>query len=359
MGFTVRTFNQILSDMILWIASHAAQITDMNPGSIIRSFCEATSNSIEEVYVAVYLGFRRELEFLKERVFDFARKTGTKASGFVTFSRTGSSGIATIPAGTIVKTASGLRFPTTAVGTIQNGFTSSSPVPVSAEVEGKTYNVAIGTVIIIESDLTGVDSVTNAAAMAGGVDAESDYAYHSRFQQYMEGLGKANISGLIAGALSVDQIISASVVEHFPALANVNAHVYVDDGSTGGVGATKLAEVQAVIDGDGTSANQGYRAAGVNVVVVAPGQVIQAVTLTVSAISTGVDLTQLAIDVKAAITDYINGLGVGDDIIFTKLIAAVMSVFGVADAVISVPSGNVTISPSQVGRVGTITLTVV
>jgi uncharacterized phage protein gp47/JayE len=359
MGFTVRTFNQILSDMILWITSHASQITDMNPGSIIRSFCEATGNAIEEVYVAIYLGFRRELEFLKERVFDFQRKTGTKASGHVTFSRVGLAGVATIPSGTIAKTGSGLRFFTTQVGTIADGFTSSSPVPVTAENVGKTYNVVIGSVTIIESDLTGVDSVTNAIAMAGGVDAESDYAYHARFQEYMEGLGKANIAGLIVGALSVDQIISASVVEHFPPLSNVNVHLYVDDGSTGGVSAGKLAEVQAVIDGDGTSANQGYRAAGVNVVVVAPGQIIQDVTLTISVISTGVALNQLAIDVKAAITDYINGLGVGEDIIFTKLIAAIMSVFGVADVVISVPTANVTISPSQVGRVGTIALAVV
>jgi uncharacterized phage protein gp47/JayE len=79
----------------------------------------------------------------------------------------------------------------------------------------------------------------------------------------------------------------------------------------------------------------------------------------VTPLSTGVDATQMALDVKSAITDYVNGLAVGEDIIFTKLIAAVMSVFGVADTTISVPSGNVTISPSQVGRVGTITLTVV
>jgi uncharacterized phage protein gp47/JayE len=358
MGFTVRTFNQILSDMILWVVSHASQITDMNPGSIIRSFCEATSNSIEEVYVAVYLGFRRELEFLKERVFDFRRKTGTKSSGFVTFGRTGSSGTVTIPLGTVVKTSSGLRFVTTVVGSILNGFTTSSPIPASAEEVGKVYNVAPATITILDSDLTGVETVTNANAMTGGVDVESDYAYHSRFQQYLEGLGRANLSGLITGALEVAQITSASVVEHFPAVANVNAHLYVDDGSTGGVSSTKIAEVQSNIDGDGTSENPGYRAGGVNVVVAAPGQVIQAVTLTITPLTTGVDQNQMVIDAKTAITDYINGLGIGEDIVFTKLIAAVMSVFGVADTTISVPSSNVSISPSQVGRVGTITITV-
>jgi uncharacterized phage protein gp47/JayE len=358
MGFTVKTFDQILGDMILWIASHSPQISDMNPGSVIRSFCEASANSIEEVYVAVYLGFRRELEFLKERAFDFARKTGTKASGSVVFSRTSSSGDVTIPTGTKLKTNSGLRFVTQEDGLIANGFTSSSAVDVIAEDVGKAYNVASSTVVIIEEDISGVDSVTNSNPMVNGVDVESDYAYHSRFQAYMEGLGKANIAGLVAGALSVDQITAASVVEHFPPIANVNAHLYVDDGSTGGVSTDKLAEVQLVIDGDGSAEYPGYRAAGVNVVVAKPTAVVQNVTLTVYAITSGVDTSKMASDVQTAITDYINGLGIGDDIIHAELIQRVMEVFGVFDCSISTPAANVSIAGNQVARAGTITVTV-
>jgi len=358
MAFTVKTFNQILADMILWITSHAAQITDMNPGSVIRSFCEATSNSIEEVYVAVYLGFRRELEFLKERTFDFARKTGTKADADVVFSRTGTSGDVTIPLGTKVKTVSGLRFFTTAVGTIVNGFTVSGNVPVEAEEVGKAYNVSSATIIIIEDDITGVEFVTNANPATGGVDVESDYAYHSRFQRYLEGLGKANLAGVIAGALSVDQITSASIVEHFPPLANVNAHLYVDDGSSLGVSAAKLAEVQSVIDGDGTAENPGYRAAGVNIVVAKPSVVTQNVTVVVTAVSEGVDINQLIADVQVAIVDYVNSLGIGADIIYAELVAAVMGVFGVFDCTFSTPTANVIISATQVGRVGTLSVTV-
>ncbi len=358
MAFTIKTFNQILADMILWITSHVAQITDMNPGSVIRSFCEATSNSVEEVYVAVYLGFRRELEFLKERTFDFARKTGTKADAEVVFSRTGTSGDVTIPLGTKVKTTSGLRFFTTFVGTIANGFSASGNVPVEAEEVGKAYNVGSATITIIEDDITGVEFVTNANPATGGVDVESDYAYHSRFQKYLEGLGKANLAGLIAGALSVDQITSASVVEHFPPAANVNAHLYVDDGSALGVSTAKITEVQGVIDGDGTSENPGYRAAGVNVVVAKPGVVTQAVTAVVTAITSGVDITQLVADVKTAIIDYVNGLGIGSDIIHAELVAAAMGVFGVFDCVFSAPTTNVSIAANQVGRVGTLSVTV-
>ena len=188
------------------------------------------------------------------------------------------------------------------------------------------------------------------------VSQETTHEFKKRFQAYIEGLGKASIAGLIAGALSVDGITSASVVEYFPPSANVNARVYIDDGSVDGVSVAKVAEVQSIIDGDGTESNPGYRAAGVNVVVAAPGVVTQAVTMSVTA-TEGVDLDQLEIDIASALTTYVNTLGVGADIIYNELIASVMSVYGVADCNITTPAANVSVSDTQVGRLGTVTIT--
>lgn len=357
MAFTIKSYEEILANMITWIVANSSKITDITPGSVIRSFCEGAALSIEEVYVAVYLGYRRYLNNVQSTIFDFERKSGTKASTEVVFSRTGTSGDVTIPTGTRLKTPSGLRFLTTEEGTISDGSSDSGSVEVQAEETGTSYNVSGDSITVLEDTISGVDTVTNALAATGGVNQESDISYKKRFQDYIEGLGRSNIAGLSAGALGVEGITSVSVVELFPPVGNVNVDLYIDDGSPGGVSPDKLNEVQSVIDGDGTEENPGYRAAGVNVVVKGPGIVTQDIDVTVTILA-GVDTDQLQSDVGDNLTEYVNNLGVGGDIVYNELIAAVMEVFGVEDCDVTDPSANVTIADTQVGRVGTITLTV-
>jgi len=354
-NFSVKTFDQIVSDMTAWIIANAPSITDMSPGSVIRSFVEGASLSIEEVYVACYLGFRRYLNNVQETVFDFARKTGTKAKVNVVFSRLVAGAQVDIPEGTRLKTASGLRFILDSATYIGNGLTASASVPVTADEVGSNYNVGSGTITTIEDSISGVDSVTNALAATGGVNVESDIAYKNRFQSYIEGLGKSNLAGLRFGAMSVEGITSASIVELFPPVAGVNVDLYVDDGTSIGLTSDQIAEVQAVIDGDGTEENPGYRAAGINVQVKQPGRITQNVSATLSILS-GVDTDQLKKDVIDALTNYVNTLGVGADIVYNELIASIMGVFGVIDVSLTLPAANVGVAATQVGRLGTVTL---
>lgn len=353
MAYTIKRFDQIVQDMVSYIISNSSQISDLTPGSVIRSFCEATSLSLEEVYVAVYLGFRRQLRTIHQRTFDFPQKTGVKSSTEIRLSRTGTTGDVTIPSGTEIATGTGLTFLTTAEATISDGDTDSNLVGAEAEEVGSQYNVPGGSITVIVDD-TDADTVTNPNAAVNGVDAESELAYRRRFLDFIEGLGRTNRAGLRAGALSVEGITSVSVEELFPPVSNVNVRVYVDDGSSNGVDSEKVTEVQSTIDGDGTDENPGYRGAGVNVEVLAPAVVTQNIELDVTTVS-GIDSDQVDRNINTAITNYINGLGVGEDIIVSEIIAACMDVFGVTDTVVTTPASNVSITSSQVGRVGTIT----
>jgi len=355
-GYTIRDFDTIVSDMVAYIVAHSSQITDLNPGSVIRSFCEGTGLTVEELYIGVYLGFRRYLSNIKTDVFGFAKKAGVKATTNVVFHRAGSSGYVTIPSGTKVQTVSGLKFATTAQIQILNGENDSDPVEVEAEKVGVAYNVATDTITIMIDIIDGVDSVTNANAAVGGVDRETEYEFEKRFQVYIEGIGRTNVAGVVYGALSVDGITSASANELFPPVANVNVKLYIDDGSAGGVSSAKVDEVQAVIDGDGEN-EAGYRSAGVNVLVVAPSIVTQNVTMSVT-VASGVDVDQMKVDINTALTNYVNTLGIGADIVYNELIAAAMSVYGVVDCDITVPAANVTISSSEVGRLATVAISV-
>lgn len=356
MGYQIKPFAEILRDMTAWVISHSPSITDFSPGSIIRSYCEAVAMGIEEFYVSVYLGFSRTLNEIPTTVFDFPRKSGTQAGVGVVFSRlVAGSSVITIPSGTIVATLSGLRFITDSATTIDIGNTASASVGATAEEVGNDYNVGSASVIVLTSQITGVDSVNNPLAATGGVNSESDMAYKNRFQAYIEGLGRSNVAGLRAGALGVEGITSVSVVELFPPVAGVNVDLYIDDGTSTGVSSAQVAEVQDVIDGDGTSENPGYRSAGINVVVKKPTVVSQNVTATVYVVA-GADTAQIRLDIINAITNYMNTLGVGVNIIYNELIAAFLGAYGVTDVSLSVPSANVSITATQVGRVGAITL---
>jgi uncharacterized phage protein gp47/JayE len=355
MAFQIKNYDTILTDMVTWILAHTTKLSDLTPGSIIRSYCEAASVCLEELYVAVYMGFRRHLSEIPETVFEFNRNDGQKGSTGVIFTRSGSTGVLALPLGTRVSTASGLIYRTTVASQIDDGDTSSDPVNVEATDIGTVYNVPSSSITILLDSIDTVTAVNNSNAVVNGIDVESDYAFKKRFQAYIEGLGRSNIAGLVSGALSVSGITSASVQELFPPVANVNARLYIDNGTSGGVGSAIVAEVQAVIDGDGTETNPGYRSAGVNVQVIAATVVTQNVTVAASLLA-GVDGIQVVADINTAITNYINTLGVGADIIFNELIAAVMSVFGVVDCSVTLPTGNVTIAASQVARVGVITV---
>jgi len=357
MAYQIKAYDDIVSDMVAWIVATSPTITDLTPGSVIRSFCESAGLCLEELYVSVYLGFKRYLDQIQENVFDFQRKEGTKSSTYIIFTRTVPTvSVVTIPVGTYVETPSGLKFLTKEVAIIASNAATSNSVEVESDEVGTLYNVQASTITVISDSIDGADTVTNANAATGGVDSETEYQYKKRFQSYVEGLGKSNVAGLITGALSVEGITSVTVQELFPPVANVNVRLYADDGSVGSISAEKIAEVQAVIDGDGTEDNPGYRAAGVNVVVVAPAVVTQNITVAVTVIA-GVDGAQLSLDVNAAILSYVNNLGVGSDIILNEIIYAVMAVYGIADCSVTLPASNVAIATSQVGRAGTVTVT--
>jgi uncharacterized phage protein gp47/JayE len=357
MSYVVKSFDQIVSDFVAYVVANSSQITDLSPGSVIRSFCEAAGLALEEIYIGTYLGFKRYLDNIQETTFGFSRTAGVEATVDVVFSRSGSSGTIAIPAGTRVKTASGLRFVLSSASEIADGNNDSAASEVEADEVGTAHNVGAGTVTVMEDDVDGVETVTNALAATGGVDIETDHSYKSRFQAYIEGLGRSNIAGLIAGALSVSGITSASVDEIIPPVSNGNVKLFVDDGSSGGVSAAKVAEVQAEIDGDGTEASPGYRAAGVNVLVVSPATVTQNITMTAT-VADGVALDQAETDIITAVTTYVNNLGIGDDIIYNEIVSAVMSVFGVINCSLTLPAADVAITDAQVGRVGTFSVTV-
>lgn len=354
---TYKLYREILADMQAWMIANQDRVTDFNSGGVLASFLEASARQFEEAYVRVKTGFETYLPLLPYEVFGFERKPGLYAAGTVVFSRSDTSGAVSIPSGTIVGTESGILFETQEDGTIADGSTDSASVSIRASETGTAGNVPAGTVTTIVSTVAGVETVTNAAQLTGGQDDETITEFKRRFRQYIDGLGKSNVHGLVSAALAQEGVRSASLVEHFPPDSGIyNASLYIDDGA-GNAPDALIETVQTVIDGDGTEENPGHRAAGMNVRVLAPTAVT--VDLTVEIESDGSYSDEvIRSEVETAVEEYVNNLRLGDDLIVNRIREQIMAVAGVYDiTTMSAPASNTTIAANQIARFGTATIT--
>ncbi len=113
-----------------------------------------------------------------------------------------------------------------------------------------------------------------------------------------------------------------------------------------------IAEAQKVIDGDPADrANYpGYRAAGVQVFVIAP-TVYQQVIVASITFEEGYDPTTVLAKCSAAINRYINGLGINGDVVYSELVHVVQAVAGVYDVVFTSPTANTVIGEGELARV--------
>lgn len=112
-----------------------------------------------------------------------------------------------------------------------------------------------------------------------------------------------------------------------------------------------MQEVQKVLNGDprDLATYPGVKATGVKVKVRAP--VRTNITINTTVITAGGIVEEdLEVLIKDAIQNYVNSLGIGDDVIVAELITAVMGVDGVTDVKINTPSSNYIIPDGTIAR---------
>ena len=102
--FTVKRFETLVQEIAVQIVRRVPKITDLTPGSVLRSIVEGVSAVLSELYTKAFLGFRRLLGTVAQDAFSFERKGGTFSRGNVRFTRvSGTLGtVATIETGTQV-----------------------------------------------------------------------------------------------------------------------------------------------------------------------------------------------------------------------------------------------------------------
>jgi uncharacterized phage protein gp47/JayE len=284
--------------------------------------------------------------------FDFERKAGAAASGSVIFSRNAANAIpVTIPAGVGVSTSDGVEFITLAEGLILSSASDSNAVVASCTQIGAIGNVGAAQIDTIDYSVYGVDGVRNDVAFSGGVDMESDAEYRARFNEFIIGLGKSSNAGVRAAALSVNGVISVSLVEHFPAEDGYHLTVFAENGS-GSLPISIKNELNAIIIGNDTT--DGVRACGVNVRILAP-EIVRINIAILFHVTGGIPAGLIEAQIIKNITSYVNGLKIGES--YDKKVAYNIAIrqAGVFDIMTIMPS-TVEITKRQIIRLGTLTV---
>lgn len=245
--FQARNRIQILRDSVARVIARS-RLSGLTRNSVIFHLLAAAANEDAEQYYQMALlrqlfsidkatGSeldRRAAEIVPGRL---QRRTALFATGEVTFSRSGTTGVVNIPAGTLVaaRDAQGqIRYVTTAGGTIGNGDTASAAVPIVAQVAGSRANVEAGQINQIVSRTVGVQTVTNPAKLSNGRSRESDESFRGRLKLYVQGLSRGTPRAIESAAKNVilpdgRRVVCAKLFE--PVVPTGSVTLYIDDGT--------------------------------------------------------------------------------------------------------------------------------
>ena len=107
---------------------------------------------------------------------------------------------------------------------------------------------------------------------------------------------------------------------------------------------------QILVEGSRDGTIPMYRASGVVIEVVPADKILTSVQATI-VVNDGFDRPTVLTEVKTSINNYINTLGIGDDVVVSEIIERAMRVQGMYDITIESPVNNITIAFNEVARI--------
>jgi uncharacterized phage protein gp47/JayE len=344
-------------------SSPAPRLTDRNPGSIVRTLAESfareyavLSRQLESVYQAAFLDTAsgRDLDQVASLV-GVGRRTRAAATGDLVFSRsTPAPADIVIPAGARISSAEvpPLTVETTDERTLRAGSLSVA-VPVAALVDGAAGAARAGSLSVIHRPILGITAVINPSDLGFAGVVEADEALRRRVSRALETGGAATVGAIVGALTGIAGIRAQDVLV-------AEDHV----GAPGTITITVAADLDAAHARAALEAIHSVRPAGVRVIhnLVVPEEALigigpgagmnPAVTsiatstvgdevwfdiglkIVVTPAGASLDSAQkdaLGAAVLAALAGAVDELGIGEVVVYNRLVAAVMAVEGVLD----------------------------
>lgn len=372
MSISTQTFNQYVSNAVTAIQGATKLLVDLTIGSILRAVVQSSAA------MALWLqGIALQIAALTRFAsssgadadswgadFGFTRLAAFTATGQVTFSRFTSTNQATIALGSLVQTADGTQQYVVIADTAQTAFnsslnayiipagTASAVVTVKSVNAAAAANVTTGAITILAQSIPYIDTVSNAAPMTGGADAETDTAYHARFPQFIASLSRATKAAISFAIQSIGTNVSFTITEN-QTLGGVFQPGYffvVVDNGTGAPSGGFLASVGAAIEA--------VRGETITYGVFGPTLVTANVVMVTTTGAGFVHATVIAA-VTAALQAQINALAIGVTLPYTQLAAIAYGVAGVTNVTGITLNGGTTdlvATVQQIIKAGTVTV---
>lgn len=195
-------------------------LTDLNVGSVTRTLLEAISKEMALLYAQLNLVY--DSAFLEtasgaslERVvalLGYQRFRAGRPVGSVTFSRTGTVGSITIPAGTpITDSADKIRYETIETRAMLAG-ESTAQIAVRGSTD-ITPVVETGVLTVVQRAIAGLDTVTNERPTTRASDDETDEQLRARARDALLASNKGTVSAIEHGLLQLPEVRSVKLVE--------------------------------------------------------------------------------------------------------------------------------------------------
>jgi len=369
-GFRPKPFSVILEELKQLAKQEFGEDIDLSENSRLLRFLEIVAKREDELWQmaedAYYAGFidfatGSSLDFLAALV-GYKRIEARRASGSVTFSRsTPATTDIIIPRGTRVATADGsVVFKTTEAVVLTAGSTSVD-APFEAVEAGANGNVVANTITKIVDPISGIEAVNNANPTSGGRDAETDEEFRYRIKTTIQSLGKATLDAIVARVRSVEGVRSVKIEENDTmedhtaegGLPPKSFRVFVFGGDDNAVAQAIFDAKPAGVQPYGSVSATAYDIDGNPHVVYFERPTVVEIYIDVQVTTDGTEVTEQ--EIKDAIKAYFDTLELGDDVIYNKVVAAVMSVKGVVDASVKIdtaypPTGtsNIEIADSEI-----------
>jgi uncharacterized phage protein gp47/JayE len=324
MNLSLKGFAQLVEDMSAALQSSATTLVDVSIGSVIRAIFEANASLVlwlQWLILQVLQTTRASSSVgpdLDSWMLDFGliRLPAEAATGVITLSRFVTNLSATIPAGSMVKTADGLLSysiaednalsiwqPTLSSYVIPGGV-SSADLPIICATSGTAGNVLAGSITVIAASLSGVDQVSNANSLSNGADAETDQGFRSRFQGYLASRSRATLGAVQNAIAGVRQGLDIAIEQNTgPGGApQVGAFLVIVDDGTGYPSTDLLSSVASAVDL--------VRPIGTTFSVIAPQVLTVDVHLTAEFVSADSASAGIA-SIQNYVATYLSGLPIG------------------------------------------------
>lgn len=373
MAIQTKDYVTLVREQTTAIQGTARVLVDITIGSILRAVIEANAavtlwlQGLILQLLAITRAATSSGSDLDSWVADYGltRLPAVNATGIVTFTRFTPTQQAVVQVGTLVQTADGSQQYAVVLDTTNPAYnaslggyalaagSASVSVPVLAWVAGSAANASVGSVSTMIQAVPGVDTVTNAAAFTNGADAETDAALRKRFIAYVASLSKATKNAVGYAITSLKTGLTYTLVENTTYAGAAQPgyfYVVVDDG-TGAPPSSFLSTVSNAIDA--------VRPLCSSFGVFAPVIQTADVSMTIQT-ATGYDHNAVVGLVGAALTSYINGLGLGNQLTYTRLAQvaydASAGVTNVTAVLLNGGTADVTATNKQTIKAGTVSV---